>query len=242
MTDIGPISLGDIEPGMELKGTVKQIQLAGAIIDVGLEECDAVLHISQIRKRRVNNVRDFLEEGQDVIVWAQKVDRENARLTVTMVEPAALPWEAVAVGDVYMGKVIRIEKFGVFVDIGAERPGLVHISELAHEYISSAGEVVQKGDEIEVKVVGVNLDKRQIDLSAKAVLPTPQQEVIDTEDEKEDEPMTAMAVAMQRALEGTSSEEDTATQRKKDTQRAEAEQQEILRRSLERHKNSGNQG
>ena len=69
-------SLGDIRPKMKLKGTVKQVQLAGAIIDVGIEECDALLHISQIRRRRVNNVRDVLEEGQKVTVWVRSVDHE----------------------------------------------------------------------------------------------------------------------------------------------------------------------
>ena len=202
-------SLGDVQPKMKLKGTVKQIQLAGAIVDVGVEECDALLHISQIRRRRVNNVRDVLEEGQNVTVWVRSVDLENARLDVTMIEPPDLTWDDVEVGQVYTGKVVRLEKFGVFVDIGAERPGLVHISEMAHGYINKPEDVTSKGQEVEVKVIGVNHSKKQIDLSMKAVMPEPRAEI--EPDERQEELPTAMAVALQRALAESEAEGDGST-------------------------------
>ena len=65
------------------------------------------------------------------------------------------------------GKVVRLETFGVFVEIGAERPGLIHISELSHAYVRTPGEVVREGDEVEAKVLEVNR-RKQIKLSIKA--------------------------------------------------------------------------
>lgn len=224
-------SLGDIQPKMKLKGTVKQVQLAGAIVDVGIEECDALLHISQIRRRRVNNVRDVLDEGQKVTVWVRSVDRENARLDVTMIEPPDLGWNEIQEGQVMNGKVVRIEKFGVFVDIGAERPGLVHISEMAHGYINKPEDVVSKGADVEVKVIGINRSKRQIDLSMKAVTPEPQAEV--REEERQEELPTAMQLALERAL--AQSEENESSAGASQEQRKRSDQEDIIRRTLERH-------
>ncbi len=233
---IPTLSLADIEPKMKLRGIVKQIQLAGAIIDVGVEECDALLHISQIRRRRVKNVGDALENGQKVTVWVRNVDRENLRLDVTMIKPPTLDWDDIQTGDIYSGKVVRIEKFGVFVDIGAERPGLVHISELAHGYVNTPDEVVEKGQMVEVKVIGVNRQKSQIDLSMKAVTPEPKAETTESEEALP----TAMAIALQRALAESKEEAENLSPPggRGQSRRIREEQEDILKRTLERHEKS----
>jgi small subunit ribosomal protein S1 len=224
------MSLADIEPKMKLTGQVKQVQLAGAIIDVGVEECDALLHISQIRRRRVKNVRDVLEEGETVNVWVRNVDKDNQRLDVTLIEPPDVTWNDLEVGQDYRGEVVRIEKFGAFVDIGAERPGLVHVSELAHGYVKTPGDVVKKGEEVEVKVIGVNRQKRQIDLSMKAVTAPPAA----ASEQQEDEDMpTAMAVALQRAMESSDAEDEA--QSSNEGKKSRSEQDDIIKRALERH-------
>ena len=91
-----------------------------------------------------------------------------------MIQPLALEWREIKVGESVKGKVVRLEKFGAFVEIGAERPGLVHISEMAHGYVKVPGDVVKEGDEIEAQVLEVNRRKKQIKLSMKALLPEPE--------------------------------------------------------------------
>ncbi len=182
----------------------------------------------------MNNVRDVLSEGQEITVWVRSVDPARSRIDLTMHKPPSLDWEDIQEGQVLSGKVVRIEKFGVFVDIGAERPGLVHISELADGYVNTPSDVVQRGDVVEVKVIGVNRRKNQIDLSMKALATPTQPE----SREEQDEIPTAMALALQRAL----AESDTRIQlserqpsARRPSQQKRTEQDDILRRTLEHH-------
>jgi predicted RNA-binding protein with RPS1 domain len=85
-----------------------------------------------------------------------------------------LEWSEIKKDMVVSGKVVRLEKFGVFVDIGAERPGLVHISEMTHDFIRTPGDVVKEGDVVEVKVLDVIKPKKQIKLSMKALQDKPE--------------------------------------------------------------------
>src|SRR5659263_591143 len=96
-----------------------------------------------------------------------------------MVKPLDLEWRDIKKGMTIKGKVVRLEKFGAFVEIGAERPGLVHISEMAHGYVKQPGDVVKEGDEIEAKVIEVNRRKKQIKLSMKALRPEPEVVVVE---------------------------------------------------------------
>jgi len=90
-----------------------------------------------------------------------------------MIKPLDLEWRDIKKGMTIKGKVVRLEKFGAFVEIGAERPGLVHISEMAHGYVKQPSDVVNEGDEIEAQVLDFNRRKKQIKLSMKALLPEP---------------------------------------------------------------------
>ncbi len=192
-----PTRLDEIRPKMRLTGTVKKIELFGAFIDVGVGR-DGLVHISALRPERVNNVADVVKEGEAVTVWVKKVDASNGRLDLTMIEPLAVDWSELRSGQVYTGKVTKTEKFGAFVDIGAERPGLVHISEMATYRVEDVSEVVKPGHEVKVKVLGVDSRKKQIKLSIKAV---EMAEMAQEDDEVEDvgEELTAMQLAFRRA-------------------------------------------
>lgn len=237
MSDISSsarISLGELKPKMEVKGVVKRIELAGAFVDIGAER-DAMLHISQIQPGNVKNVQDELSEGQELTAWIRTVDQANGRIAVTMFKPLAVEWKDLREGQVYTGQVIRLEKFGAFVDIGAERPGLVHVSEMADEYVSSPEAIVKVGQEIEAKVIGVNKKKGKIDLSMKAM--TAIDTVMDEEDEPEGEKLTAMAMALKKAMDGDS-DSGTASKSGMDDKssrlaRRRAQQDELLKRTLE---------
>jgi predicted RNA-binding protein with RPS1 domain len=167
-----------IEPKMQYTGKVIKVSLAGAVIDIGLEK-PAVLHISQIvspDNSPVKRVEDILTVGGDVQVWVKRVMKKDneERVELTMLQPLALEWRELKVGSAVKGKVVRLEKFGAFVEIGAERPGLVHISEMAHGYVKVPGDVVKEGDEIEAQILEINRKKKQIKLSIKALQPEPE--------------------------------------------------------------------
>ncbi len=164
----------DIKVKQHFTGKVVKISLAGAVIDIGVGT-PAVIHISQLvapTNEPIKRVEDVLQVGQEVEVWVKKV--KDGRVELTMIKPLDLEWREIKKDMTVRGTVVRLEKFGVFVEIGAERPGLVHISEMAHGYVRQPGDVVKEGDEIEALVLDVNRKKKQIKLSMKALLPEPE--------------------------------------------------------------------
>ena len=101
---------------------------------------------------------------------------KDDRVELTMIKPLDLEWRDIKKGMNVKGQVVRLEKFGAFVEIGAERPGLIHISEMAHGYVRQPSDVVKEGDEVEAQVIDVNRKKKQIKLSLKALQPEPVKE------------------------------------------------------------------
>jgi predicted RNA-binding protein with RPS1 domain len=164
----------EIKQKMHFTGKILKTSLAGAIVDVGLDK-PAVLHISQLMApspdQAIKRVEDVVQVGQTVEVWVRKVKEDHIELT--MFKPLDLEWRELKKGMTVKGKVVRLEKFGAFVEIGAERPGLIHISELAHGYVRTPAEIVSEGDEVEAQVLDVNRRKKQIKLSLKALQPEP---------------------------------------------------------------------
>ncbi|HLO17628.1 MAG TPA: S1 RNA-binding domain-containing protein, partial [Anaerolineales bacterium] len=134
------------EPKTKLSGKVLKTTLAGALVDVG-QNIPGVIHISQLSQDPVNKVEDVIKEGQTVDVWVRRVKKD--RIELTMIQPLALEWKEIEPDMVVKGKVVRLEPYGAFVDIGAERPGMVHVSELAHGYVKTPSEIVKEGDEVE---------------------------------------------------------------------------------------------
>lgn len=157
-----------LEPKTKLSGKVLKTTLAGALVDIG-QSVPGVIHISQLQQDAVNKVEDVVKEGQTVEVWVRRVKKD--RIELTMIEPLAFEWKEILPDMIVKGKITRIETYGAFVDFGAERPGLIHVSELTRGYVKTASEVVKEGDEIEAKVLDVDRRKRQIRLSMKALQP-----------------------------------------------------------------------
>jgi small subunit ribosomal protein S1 len=232
-----PTTIHDINPKMELQGTVKKIDLYGALIDIGIGRL-GLLHISQLSEGHVKNVTDVLKEGDQITVWVKDVDRKKGRINLSMIQPPDVTWSEVKENGVYTGKVVRVEKFGAFVDIGAERPGLVHVSELAKGYVGDPSEVVSVNDEIEVKVIGINRRKKQIDLSVKA-LEEPAAQVIEEDDANEPLP-TAMELALRQAMENSGMEMPSSrrsSKRRGKKSKRQQDREDIFARTLQQHSN-----
>ena len=127
-------SLEDLAPKMKLEGTVTNTELYGAFVDIGLER-DGMVHISRLASRRVNKVSDKVKPGDKVTVWVVDVEPETSRIALTMVEPPEIEWKDLKAGQIHTGEVVRLERYGAFVDIGAERPGLLHVREMSKGYV-----------------------------------------------------------------------------------------------------------
>ena len=204
-----PESIEELSPKMMLEGTVAQLELYGAFIDIGVGT-NALIHISKLAKDHVNRVSDVLQVGDVVKVWVEKINPEQGQIMVTMLEPLAVDWSDLKKGQSYTGTITRIENYGAFVDIGAEREGLVHISEISHDYVKNPTEVLNVGDEVQVQVLDFNRRKRRIDLSIKNLQEKPQAEgantfvaeveVTDDVEEEFEEVPTAMEIALRRAM------------------------------------------
>jgi small subunit ribosomal protein S1 len=161
-----PISLADITPGLKLEGTVKKVMLSGAIVDVSLP-VDGLLHISDLGQRGITRTSDLLSEGQAVTTWVKRVDLTGGRLSLTMVEPPKYSWNDLQPGLRTEGKVVRLEKFGAFVDLGAGADGLVHVSEMSTRRVEKPSDVVSEGDVISVWIKEVDRKSRRISLTMK---------------------------------------------------------------------------
>lgn len=248
-----------LEPKTKLSGKILKTTLAGALVDIG-QSLPGVIHISQLQQDAVNKVEDVVKEGQTVEVWVRRVKKD--RIELTMIEPLGFEWKEIVPDMTVKGKVVRIETYGAFVDFGAERPGLIHVSELTHGYVKTAGEVVKEGDEVEAKVLDVDRRKRQIRLSMKALLPEiveeekpereersrkgdkpkgkkgkkQEEEAYEMEAEVSNEPQfTAMQIAWQQALERSKGRGKVRTKSYKSSS---DEKEELFNRTLEKRASS----
>jgi len=233
------VAVVDLEPKMRFDGRVTRIELYGAFVDYGAER-DGLVHISQISTERVNRVADALSEGDEVSVWVQEVDKERGRVRLTMVEPPELTIEELEPNQMVKGTVTKLVPYGAFVDIGVDRDGLIHVSEMSDGFVSKPSDVLTVGNELEVRVVKVDQQKRRIELS---LLELPRQEEPEPEHEEDDEEegdtMTAMELALRSAMErqGTSikvsANKKGQRRRKSDIRR---EQASIIARTLQSKK------
>ncbi len=250
---VQPTSVSELEPKMKLKGTVQRLELYGAFIDIGVGT-NALIHISKLGNDHVNRVSDVLSVGDEVDVWVEKVNPETNQIMVTMIEPLGVEWRDLEKGQTYTGVVTRLEGYGAFIDIGAEREGLVHISEISHDYVKQPSEVLSVGDEVQVEVLGFSKRKRRIDLSIKNLLekPVSQQSaqqsysvpaIADTYEEEEiDDMQTAMEFALRQAMGDDSIDAISTTRykkgrnkKKKNRRNRRYDQDDLLERTLGYH-------
>ena len=163
---------GKYPPGTMIEGTVRNLTNYGAFIEIE-EGIDGLLHISDMSwTRKIGHPNELLEKGQKITCQVLNVDQERKRIALGLKQLRDDPWETdipgrYESGDVVIGKVTKLTNFGVFVELEPGLEGLLHISELADHKVDSPEEVVNVGDEIEVKILRVDRGERKIGLSRK---------------------------------------------------------------------------
>ena len=165
-----------IKDGSILDGVVKNITDYGAFIDLG--GVDGLLHVTDISWKRINHPAEMLTVGQNVKVQVIRFNEDTQRISLGMKQLENDPWQAVAdkykVGEVYKGKVTNITDYGAFVELEDGIEGLVHVSEMSWTRKNvHPGKIVSTSEEVEVKVLEVDADKRRISLGIKQCMPNP---------------------------------------------------------------------
>ena len=170
--------LSSIKTGDKIEGEVKRLTDFGAFVDVG--GIDGLVHISEMSWNRIGHPSEMLEAGQRVEVLVLNVDPENERISLSIKQVKPHPWDNIqgkySAGEIITGKVVRLVDFGAFVELEPGVEGLVHISQIAYEHIERPEDVLQEGQQVEVKVLDIKPDDRRISLSIKETTEKPKQE------------------------------------------------------------------
>ncbi len=162
--------LSKLTKGMRLKGQVSSIVDFGAFVDLG--GIDGLVHISELSWNHVNHPSEVVKVGDEVEVEVLDVDLTRERISLGLKQTTEDPWvklvENYPVGTIVDGKVTKIVPFGAFVELGDSVEGLVHISEMSSKHIDTPAQVVKQGEDVKVKVMEINPERRRISLSMKA--------------------------------------------------------------------------
>lgn len=163
--------LADLYEGQEVEGKVARLTDFGAFVDLG--GIDGLVHVSEISHGHVGKPSDVLSVGDTVNVRILSVDADKERVSLSIKDTLPGPWtnieEQAAVGSVLTGTIKRLTSFGAFVEVFPGVEGLIHISQISHKHIATPHEVLQEGDEVQVKVLEVNPSEHRIALSIKAL-------------------------------------------------------------------------
>ena len=171
---------GILEIGAVVDGTVRKVMEFGVFVDLG--GLDGLVHISEISWSRVEHPKEVVKQGQTVRVKVLKIDSGRDRISLSMKQAEAGPWEGAAeqfeVGQTYKGKVTRLADFGAFVELAPGLEGLVHVSELDWKRrVNHPREVVQEGQEVEVSLLELNVSRKRLSLSVKQAAGDPWKDV-----------------------------------------------------------------
>jgi small subunit ribosomal protein S1 len=163
--------LDRLQPGMVVDGTISNIVDFGAFVD--LDGIDGLIHISELSWSHVNHPSELLNIGDTVNVKVLDIDRDRQRISLGLKQTQEDPWQRVVdtynVGDELEGKVTKVVTFGAFVEILDGVEGLVHISELAQHHVENPREIIQPGDDVKVKILEIDSERRRLSLSIKRV-------------------------------------------------------------------------
>ncbi len=162
-------TLNSLEVGSTITGTVKRLTNFGAFVDVG--DIDGLVHISELAWERVGHPSEVLKNGEQVEVKVLEVIPEKERISLSIRKTQPDPWskavEELESGQIINGKVTRLVNFGAFIELKAGVEGLAHISQLADYHVNHPSEILNEGEEVEVKILEVKARAKRISLSIK---------------------------------------------------------------------------
>ena len=208
------MNVGDL-----VTGTISNIVDFGAFVD--LEGIDGLIHISELSWSHVNHPSEVLTISQKVTVRVLDIDRDRQRISLGLKQTQKDPWQQVfenrQVNEIVHGRVTKLVSFGAFVEIEEGVEGLIHISELAQHHVEDPSEVVRPGQDVNVKIIEIDPERRRLSLSLKRLEPEYRihEDVLDEEGEEGEEGTEVLldeeALADEGLVEGESSAEETDT-------------------------------
>jgi small subunit ribosomal protein S1 len=161
--------LANLKPGEIRKGVVSSVVNFGAFVDLG--GMDGLVHVSELSWKHVDHPSSVVQVGDEVEVQVLDVDLDRERISLSLKATQQDPWQEFAnshqVGELVYGRVTKLVPFGAFVQVGDGIEGLVHISEMAAHHVEAPEQVVTPGEELWVKIIDIDLDRRRISLSIK---------------------------------------------------------------------------
>jgi small subunit ribosomal protein S1 len=161
--------LDNLKPGEVRKGVVSSVVNFGAFVDLG--GMDGLIHVSELSWKHVDHPGSVVQVGDEVTVQVLEVDLERERISLSLKATQQDPWQAFAsnhrVGELVYGRVTKLVPFGAFVQVGDGIEGLVHISEMSAHHVDLPEQVVTPGEELWVKIIDLDLQRRRISLSIK---------------------------------------------------------------------------
>ena len=162
----------NVEVGKEYEGEVKSFMPYGAFVDLG--GVDGMIHTSELAWYRVNDPSEVLTLGQKIKVRVKDFDPERKRISLTYKTEESNPWnlfvEQYHEGDVVTVTIANMMSFGAFAQIIPGVDGLIHISQIADRHIATPAEVLEKGQKIDAKIIGIDYDNHKVSLSIRALL------------------------------------------------------------------------
>jgi small subunit ribosomal protein S1 len=181
--------LKNIHEGDVFSGTVQRLTNFGAFVDIG--GVDGLVHVSELSHTHVAHPSDVVQPGDKVQVKVLRVDPSAGKVSLSVREVAPGPWEQyqaqLNAGEIVTGVVKRVVDFGAFVELFPGLEGLVHISQLSNEHVAKAEDVVKPGQEVKVKVLSVDVDRKRVSLSMKEAATTSQRREVKKFVEKQNE-------------------------------------------------------
>jgi small subunit ribosomal protein S1 len=161
--------LNQLQKGQVRKGVVSSIVNFGAFVDLG--GVDGLVHVSELSWKHIDHPSEVVEVGTEVTVEVLDVDLDRERVSLSLKATQEDPWRQFArthaIGQIVPGKSTKLVPFGAFVRVDEGIEGLVHISELAERHVEIPDQVVGVGDDVMVKVIDIDLERRRISLSLK---------------------------------------------------------------------------